>query len=219
MSIQVGIVENVAIVSAEFTEKNSLEIMFQQGESKPMSLIDLMNTGASEEQNTQKIIFYPLDSRFYGKDATPEEMVMKIRQLVAKFTHLMSVQVEKPEFDMFAGLNLETSEEIFNNILKEDIIAQVNKNLYTQMVDMITNSDTSKKSRIKFIRQSAAKHYAAIPEYLNFKKDGGTWNTPFVESMEIPKAQSKLAYTAKEIAKGSNSGTPIEADAATPFDI
>jgi uncharacterized protein YktA (UPF0223 family) len=213
MSIQVGIVENVTVVSAVVNDKLSLEVNLREGESAPADLFAAMNSGASMEENTQKLLFFPVDNKFYGKEATAAEMVMKFRQLTAKLAHLISNQVADPKFNAFVDTGITTSADINENILKEDVIAKMSMNVYTQFVEMVKNSDTSKKSRVRFVRQSAAKHYATLPEILNFKKDGGEWSTPFVESMEIPKAQSKLAYSKKEIEKGLNSGAAVTADA------
>jgi hypothetical protein len=122
------------------------------------------------------------------------------------------VQVPNATFSLFEGTGITNAEEIAEKITQESVIAKISLNIFTQFAEMVKNSDTTKKSRIKFVRQSQAKHFATLPEYLNFKKDGGEWTTPFVESMDIPDAQSKLAYTKKELEKGLNSSAPVTAD-------
>jgi hypothetical protein len=209
MSITVGIQSAVSVVSATVNDKQSLEIMLEQGEA--LDLMEAMNSGASSEVNSQKLLFFPVDNKWFGKEATHQEMVMKFRQLTAKLAHLISVQGEA-KFNMFEGTGIATAADIAAKITKEATIAKISLNIYAQFAAMVEASDKTKKSRIKFVRQSAAKHYATLPEVLNFKKDGGTWETPFVESMEIPEAQSKLAYTKKEIEKGLNSAAKVGAD-------
>lgn len=210
MSILVGIQNSVAVVSAEVNDKGSLEIMLKQGVA--VDLFEAMNSGASIEENTQKLLEFPVNNKWYGKEATHQEMVMKFRMLTAKLGHLISNQVAEVKWNMFEGTGINSAADIAEKITQDSTIAKISFNIFNQFVAMVKSSDTTKLSRIKFVRQSAAKHYAALPEYLNFKKDGGEYTVAFVESMVIPQEQSKLKYTAKELDKKLNDPTPMTAD-------
>lgn len=223
MSILVGIQESVVVVESVVNEKNSLEITLKQGGD--VDLFAAMNAGSSIEENTQKLLYFPVDNKYYGETATHQQMVQKFRQLTAKLGHLISNQVAEVKWNMWEGTGINSADDIASKITQESVIEKITTNIFNQFVEMVKSSDTSKKSRVKFVRQSQAKHFATLPEYLNFKKDGGEWTTSFVESMGIPKEQSKLAYTKKELEKGLDSAVPVSSDSPAsgtsdlPFEI
>lgn len=210
MNIQVSIAEDITVVSAVINDKNSLEIVFKQGQT--LDLFEAMNNGGSLEETSSKYLEYPVNNKWYGAEATPLQMVNKLRQLNAKYQHLLSVDVAEKDyaFNMFEGTPIKTSGDIDTYILQEEVYTKIGTNIFK---NFIKNLEKAKSPiRIKFVRQSQAKHFISLPDYLGFKKDGGEFKVPFVESMLIPKEQSKLTYTKYELDKGLDNPNPVVAD-------
>jgi len=217
MSITVGFNEGVVVSGASVNEKDSLVIELSQGNTS-LDLFEAMNSGASMDTATTKIMLFPVDNKWYGKDATHQEMVMKFRQLTTKLGEIIKHQVEKVTWNMFEGTGINSASDIAEKITSETVAAQIGKNIYTQFVAMVAASDKTKTQRLKLVRQSAAKHFPTLAEVLYFKKDGGEWTVAASESMDIPAAQSKLKFTTKEIEKGLDKADKVVADTPSVSD-
>lgn len=208
--IKVQIAENISVVSAIVNEKNSLEILVKSGQD--VDLFAAMNSGDSIEQEEQKFLFFPVDNKWYGKEATSKEMVMKLRQLSAQFQELLSVDVSEKDFafNMFEGTPIKSTADIDVHITKEAVYSRIGLNIFNNVVKHVKN--VKSPIRLKLVRQSANKHFATIPQALTFTKEGKEIRSKFVESMVIPKDQSKLAYSKYEMDKGLNNPNSVQAD-------
>lgn len=93
----------------------------------------------------------------------------------------------------------ETLTDVFNNYAKQFI---------TFVTPFLGNPQY--KLRVKLLRQSKEKHFASIPgKFLE--------TSPWVDSMEIPTASSKVLFTKWEKANKLDDGTPVQrADADLP---
>lgn len=208
----VAIQESVVVSSAVVNEKNSLEIYLTQG--KKLDLFEAMNSGASMDADTHKILLFPVDGKWYGKEATHQEMVMKFRQLTAKLSEAVKQQCTI-KWNMFEGTGITSAADIAAKITDEAVCEKIGLNIFKQYAAMVASSDKTKASRMKLVRQSKESHYPTFPDYLLFKKDSNEeYTVNFTESMEIPVAQSKLKYTNSETSKGLHLAGKVEADVA-----
>lgn len=216
MSILVSIAENIVVSNAVVNEKNSLEVTIQQG--VVMDEFEAMSKGITVKPETAKMLFFPQDNKWYGKEATHEEMNMKFKQLTAKLAESIKLQASNISWNLFEGLGFTSAQDVKDNITKLEVAEKIGLNIYKQYAAMVAASDKSVFSRMKLVRQSSAKHFPTFPDVLFFKKDGDTWTVPFVESMVIPAAQTKLAYTKKEIEKGLHVADKVVADSVPSGD-
>lgn len=107
--------------------------------------------------------------------------------------------INEIKFDRFAGLNI--TPQTTANLLNDEVMLAVTKNLANQFIDIVKPFDPSIKLRVLCVRQSATK---AFPSFR--RKFLGTY--PITESMVIPLESSKLAFTKYEISKGLDSSAP-----------
>jgi len=110
---------------------------------------------------------------------------------------------------MFKGLGNDVK-QIIAKITSEVVLKEIFKRLVTAFLNFVKIKSTlvdNSPFRHKFVRQSADKHYASLP-YIS------SYDT-IVESMMVPKEQSKVSFSKYEIEKGLNNPIPIPPDKTT----
>lgn len=221
--IEVGIQKNVKLVGAEVRPdpqgnalKDTLVLKLELASGGGgFSLKDL--TGAEEnvqDGNDQEYYLWPFDNKDKdGKQIDWKEALRRIKDFKAQLNHILSGYMTKDVIEakwdsiLFAGTGIVKDEDAPVMLVQEKPLYRVYKNIATGFVELITphlSDINAPKFRVKFTRQSKAKHFSRLPKY-----------APFWESMDIPEDQSKLAYTQWEIDNKFNDGTPAT-DAPAP---
>lgn len=211
--IKVGIHENLTLSSkSQINDKGTLELAIKSVES-PDALMDAFEGNDTYTSMESSFRFYPPNMEdFDGNKKTAAEVasdVLKMRHQLIQYAKLFATKEEVDEviggLAMFGGLGIPNEEikkalAMFNN---EDFTKKVVTNLCTIFLNFLKSKnafDGTVKFRHKFLRQSKAKNYAVIPT-----SDFDVW----VESMDIPKEASKIAFSEYEIKNGKDNGDPV----------
>ena len=208
--IQVGIHEDLVITKTVKNDQGTLVIGVKQV-SDVDPLAALSGGGqTSFEQPEQDFLIYPPKSEAYGGGLdTQKNLLNKISELKNQLDHIAAgyMPVGDRKFDPLVGTGI-TLANMESELNKQDVMNKVYNNVVDQFITMMAPhiGESGKKMRMLFIRQSATKHYPALRKrYLQ--------SQPFMEPMEIPKAASKLAFSAYEKKNGLDSSTPVQASA------
>jgi len=103
----------------------------------------------------------------------------------------------------FKGLGV-TKDTVGGFLQNEDNLQKVYLNLFNDFVAVCKDNGLATKEekfRIKLVRQSEAKHWPTLPKFGDF-----------IESMNIPKEKSKIAFTKWEIDNDRNSAMEVISD-------
>ena len=162
------------------------------------------------DDNEQDFYMWPIDNK--GKDGTGkasfEEVFGRVKTYQSTLNHILHGYATKKEIEkewvgaVFAGTGI-TNENVKTQLLTEPSLIKVYQNISNKFIEIITphiTGNDNPKFRGKFVRQSKAKHFSKIPKF-----------APFWEPMDIPKEQSKLAFSKWEKDNGFDSGTEKEA--------
>ncbi len=203
--ISVGIYENLVIHKIAKNDQGTLVIGVKEA-GKIDPLLALNTTGGKLESESKDFLIYPpKPENFEGQTDTYENNLKKIGDIKDQLEHILKqyITTNNIKWDVFAGTGV-TSDNIADKMMSATVLTQVYENIVEQFIKMMKPhvSDNGKKMRMIFVRSSANKHYPALR-----KRFLDTY--PFIESMEIPKAQSKLKFSKYEIDKGFNSGEPV----------
>lgn len=218
--IKIGINENVFYHGASYDEeKNWLTVTFEQKSDGPKfaSAYDRLNADEAVENLPTKdlLIFVPKEPKLEygeGKDKKTRTKEQRVTQITADITsvkailiHIMEGYMTKEEFkfDMYAGLNI-TPDTYDDQILKANVFTGVFKNMATQFISKMAPyaNKEDKLFRLLLVRQSPVQ---AFPTFRSkYVKEN-----PFFESMEIPVASSKVAFTPYELKEELNSDLPV----------
>lgn len=218
--IDVGINENVFIVSAGMHEKGYLEIGFDQTtNNKPATAYEMLTQDGIIDTP-------PVKSMFLFKSTTPkndgdkpltkEKLVERVtRNIKANkeiLTHILMGYLPTAEANLnphqFIGIDI-SAEEFDTKILKDEVQQKVFENLASTFITKIKPFVGKKELafRLLLTRQGKDKHFAAFrSNYIN--------ENPFWEPMEVAKATSKLKFTDYEIREGLTDATPVQKSTA-----
>ena len=113
---------------------------------------------------------------------------------------------------MFTGIGIDETQAGISNAMKmltnKDFVGKIHTNLSNKFLAFLNQQQAFSGNvtfRQKFLRQSADKNFATISKSV-YPSD--VW----LESMTIPKSESKIQYTPYEIEKGKNSSAPSKTD-------
>jgi hypothetical protein len=220
--IEVGIVENLVfdLETTEITEKGAIVLGMKSAATKSDedSMMDaIMNNKTIDGDVKGK--FYLWTPSVTKKDEnglevskTPQDVLaelLNIRKYLLDIGALFGPKEESEQAyggaKMFEGLGREV-QDVIPQLVNEALLLQVYKKLGNLFLTFLKSKPGVATSafRHKFVRQSADKHYATIPRPMAFGVN--------IESMFVPKAQSKIAFSKYEIEKGLNSGIPLPPD-------
>ena len=208
--LNVGKHNNVAF-SATKNEKGTLVINAKVVEEDVDFNLDEVTT-ETESEASQNFLVFPLQLKGYVDGQLVDERPVKnivedIKNLRTMLTYILSqyTTTDNIEWDLYKGSDI-TTENQKDALATTEGLKVVYDNLVDQFVAQMKDfADDSKLFRIILVRSSKKSHYPKLRDkYLN--------SAPFMESMDIPEAQSKLAFSKSEIERGMNDGTPVESD-------
>lgn len=208
MAIQVGIRENIRIISSEKNEKGSLVINLKEDSATGGGglLADLNATTDNNNDNENGMIIWPVTWNQEHKtiEEKSKDVTNKLKTLRARLTHILLQYMtnDKIQWNVFAGITINDEADLVRGLGEnEAMLNKIYDNYATQFIAMLAPhvGPSSQLFRVKLIRQSKDKHYATLPTF-----------APFMEPMLIPKNQSKLAFSKYELGyrKGDADGKP-----------
>ena len=214
----VGIHENVILGSKTgVNEKGSL-VLELSTKVDSNDMLSAFADGTDMEASTVGLIQFPFNlTNWEGKAKTASEIGTDINNLKANLIDILSVFMTSDKAKavlgvdvIFRGLGItpETQASLPQRLLNADFVSAVYKNICTAFVAAATPFFNNTPFRVKLRRTSKAKHYSSIPPRSKFAE-------PWIESMAVPKEQSKLAWSKYEIDNGLNSGVKTETDAVS----
>lgn len=204
--IQVGINENLVITEVSKNDKNSLLIKVKEaGEIDPLAALNSAGSTQFNQATKDLLIYPPSVNNFQGEVDTMEGILKKIAETKDPLDHILQQYSPKSniKWDIFTGTGI-TAENIGEKITNQTTLDKIYANIVDQFIKMMTPfaGENSKKVRILFIRQSKAKHFPTLRK--RFLE-----SYPFIEPMDVPKAQSKLKFSAFEVTNGLNTGEAV----------
>lgn len=221
--IGVGINENVVITNAALNEKKNLVITLKPASKvggAKKSIFDAMLTAGIQNEGRDGLELQIL-SFLLPKDKTLEKSIELIFADTTRFknqlTTILMVFVNADDIKLadmdvqFAGTGITDQETLEKRILSQDVLNKMYENMANHFIQLITPflNNPDHAVRFKLLRQSKDKHYATIPSrYL----DGN----PFIESMDIPLAQSNVKFSPYELKEGLDSDAPSTTASAEP---
>ena len=214
----VGIHENVILDSKTgINEKGSLVLEFAT-KVDSNNMYAAFADGTEMEASSVGLIQFPFNmTNWEGKAKTASEIGTDINNLKANLIDILSVFMTSDKAKaaigidvVFRGLGItpETQASLPQRLLNADFVATVYKNICNAFIAAATPYFNTAAFRLKLRRTSKAKHYSSIPPRTKFAE---TW----IESMAVPKDQSKISWSKYEIDNGLNSGVKTETDAVS----
>lgn len=208
MSFKVGIYDNLIISKATKNERGSLVITAKV--AKDIDPIAALNASGSAQltQEENDFLIYPIKTiNQQGQRFTIEEINNEIANVKDPLDHILQqfYMADKIAWDIFNGTGI-SSDNYEAKLADQATLDKIYSNIVDQFIEMLTPhlSDTSKKLRGIFPRQSKAKHYPALrKKYLD--------SNPIFEPMTVPKEASKLRWSKFELQNGFNSGDSVKA--------
>lgn len=215
--IGVDIHENIVVAGAGFNEKGFFNVDLAS-RAEVVDLFAAMDEGISTETDSGSIgIFKVTTTGYNDKVLTAAEIGTELTELKNKFVDILKTQMPEAQAKksmsaavMFQGLGIVPGDQtLAAKLLNQDFLDQVFSNIVNGFVAAMTPFFGKNPFRVKLSRQSVKKHYPTFPKR-------GKGFTPWIESMQIPKEQSKIEWSKYELEKGLNSGAKQEADQADP---
>jgi len=203
--LRVGIHENVVVSKAAVNEHGTLEIEFTQPISDAMDAL-AGNAEMQPEQNVN-IRVYKQEVEYFGEKRTGTKMLTLITGFKSVLTELLSVYIDNPTIDAIKGIKVtkDTVNDIFTDQANVD---KAYETIVKQFIKLITpHLNAAEGFRVKLPRRSEKYAFASLPTF-----------TPWVESMDIPKENSKLRWSKWEIDHGKNDPNPPK-DEPTDEDV
>lgn len=209
--IKVGINENVQLKSAEINEKGTLVITFAEAGAKQQSTVDLLNSKTGVKAGgTTNIMLWSIQTEDQGKTREADRIAKDITSMRDQLEHVLEQYLtsDNAKLDPYVGTDL-TADNFESLIVKQSVVDRMYNNLASQFVTKVRTlgADLDNTFRLLLVRKSAGNHYGTFRR--NFITDN-----PFMESMNIPAAASKLKFTKYEISKGLNNGDAVAKPAA-----
>lgn len=217
MSLGVGIHENVFIAEASMDpDKATIMITFNEVAKANKEKKSLFAMAASSEvenvdEGTRLMLFPPTGPKEDSTDSQEKKAkraVADINKVKGQCLHILEQFYTKDELkdkmQPFAGIAGIDDNNFETEVIKKEILLQVQKNIgrvFVQMMQPYVNKP-DQAFRLLLVRQSKDKHFATLRgTYLD--------EQPFLEPMAIPKVSTKLKYSQWEIDNGYNSGAAI----------
>lgn len=211
--IKVGIHEDLILSDkTKINDKGTLELAIKAIQS-PDALLNAFEGNDTFTSMESSFRFYPPNMKdFDGAVKTSADIaaeVLKIRHQLIQYAMLYGTKEEVTQaiggLAMFNGLGI-TQDQIkgaLNQFNQEAFTQKVVTNLCTLFLNFLKEKNAFNgqvRFRHKFLRQSKDKNFATIPT-----SDFDVW----VESMDVPKSASKIAFSEYEIANGKHNGDPV----------
>lgn len=220
MLIPVGIHENLTLSKdTKINEHGTLELAIEQATNDDQAMLAALagNSVIQGEMKSSFRFYPPTATTFDGQPKTAADFAKELTVMRHQFMEYAKLFDTKENVEkalgglaMFDGLGIPPEEMVkaFNALTKEEFRNKVVTNLSKKFLDFLKAHDAfngTVKFRQKFIRQSKAKNFSTIP-----KSSFDTW----IESMAIPKEQSKIAFTDYEKRQGYDNPDPVASSSA-----
>lgn len=226
--IGIGINENVVLEKVELLDKDGkLSVDFSlravgagpTSAPNPLDFLDeqfdengMLVTAGGKSNVVIKVwpINVPKAEDKDGKAKTIQARIEEANEASKEMQNLFTsfarcyLTTDKIKFDRFQGLNL-TADSV-QRLLDENVLTQITRNLAQQFIGMCAEYFNKDEYAVRLLlrRQSKAKPFPAF-------RDRMLSIFPFVESMQIPKTSSKIAFTRYETSNGLDNATPLTA--------
>lgn len=220
--IKVGVTENVVLSSAAIQEKDGSkwgvvgfrELGPEVKEKKKLSAAAMLaestdDTGDSTGETTFSI-FKPNMKKFGSEEIkSGEDLLAELVGVKAQLHHILKrytveTAIRWVPFEK-TSINLNDDNDVLNKLQIATVHEQVFMNIISQFVAQATkflNLD-NKPCRILLVRQSATKSFGTFRKrFLN--------DQPFLESMDIPKENSKLLIAQSALGNKTKFHDPID---------
>lgn len=193
--IKIGVTENVYLADQKKNDKGTLEITVNEGTpdaAKKKGLLDQATESSDTSGNktgTTFMLFMP-SMEFQNESVAPAKLWENIVKFKNQMVHTLKRFVPEAQikFDIVKGMVIKSDEDLLNKVADKTVYAKMYENIVDQFVEQAARlkcNDPAKRSRIFLVRQSKEKSFGRLRD--NFLND-----QPFWESMDIPKAQSKM---------------------------
>ena len=215
--IPVGIHENLIVSEkSKLSDKGGMDLVVKTVESPEAILAALTNNEvySAMESNFK---FFAINLTDFNKNVKgAADLVKDLTVLRHQLSSIASVYGTKEEVDkaiggmaMFEGLGIQPEDygKAVAQLVQADFLKKVQDNLSSKFLAFMKAKSAFEGApfRAKFPRGSKNKTFSGIT-----KSPYDVW----IESMSIPKAQSKIEWSDYEIKEGLNHGNPIASDAS-----
>lgn len=218
--VGIGINENVVLTNASITDKGWLSLSFDEVKNlgKKSNIFEDLQTAKvdNDGKTTFDINLFPFKkpdgTRNEGKtdDELLEMIGMDMKKVKNQLTQLLMQYTtsENITWDPYKNTSID-KENYRQEYLKTSTLETVFNNYATQFIETARPfmGKAEYPLRIKLVRQSKEKNFATIPG--RFLED-----QPWVETMEIPKDRSKVAFTQWEKDNGYDSAAAVSKEGA-----
>lgn len=212
--LKVGIHEDLGINKVSKNDRGTLVLNVKSfanaGADALLAALNDSSDDSATDSNDQDFLFYPPQATDRNNNLdTPENNQKKIKQLKDQLTHILLSYMTKDKIRWAILVDTGIDDTNINDKFQDQgTLDKIYSNMADQFTAMITPFMGGEKKNLRrwlFVRQSKAKHYAALRKsFLN--------ENPFIESMDIPKEASKLKYTEWEVKNEFNSSKEFVAD-------
>lgn len=222
MSIKIGINENVKINAIEINAKGTLEIELIDANEVKKSLFDASLTAATNKEGITRRLLFFLPNVAKDKDGAEaktqekklqlisadfQRLIKQLTQIASQWLTTENIALDTIE-NQWAGTGVVDGPTFEERGLMEAVVKQRYDNIVKRFVDIMTKNGlvpSPEPIRFKLIRQAADKAFPTVPgSYLD--------EQPFIELMTIPKAQSRVKFSAYELTAGLDSDAPMAKD-------
>jgi hypothetical protein len=210
--MKVGIEENVGF-SAQINDKNTLVITATRVNPDADIFAGLNDAKVeSTETDSASILIFPLQTKgFVDKvlvDVRPVKYIIDdIKELKSTLTYILSqyMPINEIEWDLYANSDITTDNQA-QVLTTDDGLRIIYDNLARQFVAQLEeHGDPNKGFRVLFVRSSKKSPYP------NIRRRFVSTN-PFIESMDVPVEQTKLAFNKGEIKAELHHDRPLADD-------
>lgn len=197
--LKVGINNNVAITKVSKNDQNTLVIRVEELDVDVAEM--LSQSEGSAESGKNELVFPPKTT---GYDGAVKSFADIMKELV-EYRNFLSIilknytSAENIEFDPFKGLSKDNTK---TDLLNEAFLAQVVDNYNNQFIAMFEEYGDPERG-FRFLMPRNAKGYLTFRPKFN--------NQLFMESMSVPEADTKLAFSAYQKTNGFDK--PLDASA------
>lgn len=210
--IQVGRHENLVITKTVKNDQGSLVIgVKQMTQVNPLEALNSSGQTAFDAPQQDFIIYPPKSTTFQGERDTLKNLLLKVGDIKDPLDHIASIYMPAGarKWDLFANTGITPTTNLEEELNKQSVMDIIYNNIVNQFITMMAPfvGEGGKRVRMIFPRTSVAKHYPTLRKrYLS--------SQPFIESMEVPAAASKLAFSKYEKEKGLDKGDVVSTAAA-----
>lgn len=218
--IKVGIHEPLSIDlgKSKINEHGTLELTMKMAESEDAVLNAFVSNTTFQPMESSFRFYAPNMKTFQGETKSSADLASDLLKIRHQLSEIASVFTTKDKVDaaiggleMFKGIGIPETDlsKAVGMLHNEELMKKVHTNLSTKFLDLLKSVGVDAEFRMKFLRQSKDKNYAVIP---NSSFD--TW----IESTDVLKEQSQVAYSDWEKENGKDNPNPSasSASSATP---